>query len=309
MDYKKIIKSRAVRLAILKCLSFVPDKPMLKLQYRIKTGRKLNLKNPQRYTEKLQWYKLYYKNPLMIQCVDKYDVRAYVESKGLGHILNECYGVFDRVEDIDFDALPNQFVLKDTLGSGGNSVILVKDKSTMDLEAIKAQLHKWVNENHRIRSGGREWPYYSGKKHRIIIEKYLAQPDGDLPDYKFFCFDGIMLNYYVRTDYASDHQGKTAFFDCKHTFLYGVGMDYTQIAKDLPILDFEKVKEMTAIAETLAQDFPHVRVDLFLVNNDIYFGELTFFNASGYMTYEPDEFDFVLGEKFTLEEKSTCYQE
>ena len=149
MNYKKIIKSRSARWAILKCLSFIPDKPMLKLQYRIKMGRPLDLKNPQRYTEKLQWYKLYYKNPVMCQCVDKYDVRAYVESKGLGHILNECYGVFDRVEDIDFDALPEQFVLKDTLGAGGNSVIVVTSKAGMDLASVKARLNKWVrSEEH-----------------------------------------------------------------------------------------------------------------------------------------------------------------
>ena len=273
---------------------------MVQLQYRIKTGRKLNLKNPQRYTEKLQWYKLYYKNPLMIQCVDKYDVRAYVESKGLGHILNECYGVFERVEDIDFDFLPNQFVIKDTLGGGGNSVILVRDKSQMDLEAVKAQLNKWVHENHRIRTGGREWPYYSGKRHRIIIEKYLAQPDGDLPDYKFFCFEGIVRNYYVRTDYAMDHKGKTAFFDHTNAFLHGVGMDYTHVAEKKPELNVKKVKEMVMLSESLAQGFPHVRVDLFLVNQNIYFGEMTFYNASGYMTFEPNEFDFVMGSKFLL---------
>ena len=127
MDYKKIIKSRKVREQILRLLRFVPDKTMVKIQYRIKTGRKLNLKNPQRYTEKLQWYKLYYKNPLMIKCVDKYDVREYVKSLGLEEILNECYGVFDKVEDIDFDKLPNQFVMKDTLGGGGDRVIICKD--------------------------------------------------------------------------------------------------------------------------------------------------------------------------------------
>ena len=300
MDYKKLIKSRNVRLAILRCMSFVPDKPMLRLQYWIKTGRRLNLKNPQRYTEKLQWYKLYYKNPLMIQCVDKYDVRAYVESKGLGHILNECYGVFDRVEDIDFDALPDRFVLKDTLGSGGNSVILVKNKAEMDLEAVKVQLNKWVHEKHRVRSGGREWPYYSGKKHRILVEKYLAQPDGDLPDYKFFCFNGIMRNFYVRTEYTLDHKGKTAFFGHLNNFLPGVGMDYTQIAEKSPELDFEKIKEMVALSESLARDFLHVRVDFFLVNQQIYFGEMTFYNASGYMQFEPDEFDYILGNVFSL---------
>ena len=115
MNYKKIIKSRAVREKILRALAFIPDRPMLCIQYRIKTGRRLNLKHPERFTEKLQWYKLYYHDPRMIACVDKYDVREYVHSRGYGYILNQCYGVFDRSEEIWPEALPGQFVLKDTL--------------------------------------------------------------------------------------------------------------------------------------------------------------------------------------------------
>ncbi len=116
MDYKKIIKSKNVRIRILRLLNFIPDKQMLSLQYRIKTGRKLNLNNPKRYTEKLQLYKLKYRNPLMEKCVDKYEVRKYVKQCGLENILNKCYGVYDNPLEIDFDKLPNKFVLKDTLG-------------------------------------------------------------------------------------------------------------------------------------------------------------------------------------------------
>lgn len=300
MDYKKIIKSRAVRLAILKCLSFVPDKPMLKLQYRIKTGRKLNLKNPQRYTEKLQWYKLYYKNPLMIQCVDKYDVRAYVESKGLGHILNECYGVFDRVEDIDFDALPNQFVLKDTLGGGGNSVILVKDKSTMDLEAVKARMQKWVNENHRIRSGGREWPYYSGKKHRVIVEEYLTSDSnqGGLIDYKFMCFEGKVEVVFVLADRDLGREVSECIFDAEFKQLPYWEVTEKKLIREISRpTPFEQMREM---AEELSRIFPHARIDMYCVNGNVRFGEITFYDSSGYTSYEPDEFDFVLGERFIL---------
>ena len=115
MDYKKIIKSRAVRIKIMQAMSFIPDKWMVSLQYKIKTGRKLNLKNPQRFTEKLQWYKVYYRDPIMKQCVDKYEVRKYVEECGLGSILNECYGVYSSPDEIDFGKLPDSFVLKDTL--------------------------------------------------------------------------------------------------------------------------------------------------------------------------------------------------
>jgi len=300
MDYKKIIKSRAVRLAILNCLSFIPDKPMLQLQYRIKTGRKLNLKNPQRYTEKLQWYKLYYKNPLMIQCVDKYDVRAYVESKGLGHILNECYGVFDRVEDIDFDALPQQFVLKDTLGSGGNSIILVKDKYSMDLGAVKKQLTRWVNENHRIRTGGREWPYYSGKKHRILIERYIPSDEnaGGLIDYKFFCFNGKAEYIYGIADRTVGDGAGLGIYDQEFHIL-----PYTR-ADERPLTRIiEKpfnYQEMKAAAQILSDGFPHARIDFYNQDNNILFGEITYFDGSGYMQFEPDEFDFVMGKGFRL---------
>ena len=186
MDYKKIIKSRSLRLKILRVLSFVPDKTMIKLQYRIKTGRKLDLKNPKRFTEKIQWYKLYYKNPKMIICVDKYDVREYVKSKGLEDILIPCYGVYDSIDQINWDDLPNQFVMKDTLGGGGNSVLIVKDKKMADIEQLKLCGEEWTSINAHVRDAGREWPYYSGKNHRIIIEKYIEskEAEGGLIDRK-----------------------------------------------------------------------------------------------------------------------------
>lgn len=304
MNYKKIIKSKKARLTILKYLSFVPDKAMLRLQYRIKMGRKLNLKNPQRFSEKLQWYKLSYRDPLMIQCVDKYDVRAYVESKGLGHLLNECYGVFDRVEDIDFDALPNQFVLKDTLGSGGTSVIIIKDKNTVDMDSVKVQLHEWVNENHRIRSGGREWPYYSGKKHRIFIEEYLApnSNQNSLIDYKFMCFNGKVFILYVLADRDMGNSAAEGIFDT-----YFNKLPYYELAErrlEQAIEKPEGFEQMLKYAETLSEEFPHARIDLYNHNNIVRFGEITFYDSCGYLLYEPDEFDFIMGEAFVLPAKA-----
>ena len=136
MDYKKIIKSRSLRLKILRFLSFVPDKTMIKIQYKLKTGHKLNLKNPRRFTEKLQWYKLYYKNPLMIRCVDKGDVRKYVAKCGLKDILIPSYGIYNSFDEINWDKLPSKFVVKDTLGGGGNSIIIVKDKKDINFEKL-----------------------------------------------------------------------------------------------------------------------------------------------------------------------------
>ena len=129
MNYKKIISSQELRFFILKTLSFIPDKKMLNWQYRIKTGRKIDFKMPQRYTEKLQLYKMYYRNPILGKCVDKYHVREYVESKGLSNILNVLYGVYDDVSAIDFTKLPNEFVIKTTDGGGGENNLICTDKN------------------------------------------------------------------------------------------------------------------------------------------------------------------------------------
>lgn len=301
MDYKKIIKNRAVRIRIMQALSFVPDKTMVSLQYRIKTGRKLNLKNPQRYTEKLQWYKLYYRDPVMAQCVDKYEVRKYVERCGLADILNECYGVYNSPDEIDFDALPAQFVLKDTLGGGGNAVILVKDKSAVDWIAICDQMKKWVNESIYVKTPGREW-VYEGKKHRIIAERYIpSNPEkGGLIDYKFLCFNGKAELLYVLADRTIGHGAECGFFDLDFQKLPVTESDEEPLKrKILPPLNY---REMVRIAENLAGAFPCARIDLYNVEGRTVFGEITFFDSSGYMCFEPDEFDFKMGAAFDLPE-------
>lgn len=300
MDYKKIIKSRSVRLKILRLLCFVPDKVMIKLQYWIKTGRKLELKNPKRFSEKLQWYKLYYKNPVMIQCVDKYDVREYVKSKGLKEILIPCLGVYDSVEDIKWDELPNQFVLKDTLGGGGIYVIIVKDKTNTDLGEIKRKLAEWTSVNSQVRDGGREWPYYSGKKHRIIIEKYIESDEakGGLIDYKFFCFDGKPEWIYVLADRDLGNGVGLGVFDENFVKKAVTRNDEKPLLRDI-----EKPKsfeQMKRIAHQLSKDFPEARIDLYDVNGEVKFGEITFFDGSGYISFTPDKFDFVLGKHFKL---------
>lgn len=299
MDYKKIIKSRETRLRILRTLDFIPDKTMIKMQYFIKTGRRLNLKNPQRYTEKLQWYKLYYRDPLMQQCADKYDVREYVRSKGLGYILNECYGVYERVEDIDFDSLPDQFVLKDTLGGGGNSIIICKDKATFDFENAKKQMQKWLSIDSNKKNEGREW-VYQGRKHRIIIEKYIESnpSEGGLVDYKFFCFNGEPKYLYVIADRILGQIAGLGIFDVNFELLSVIRTDERPLERNI-----EKPKnfdEMIDIVKIISKDFPHVRVDLYNQDGNIIFGENTFFDGSGYHKYEPDEFDYELGSYFKL---------
>ncbi len=311
MDYKKIIKSRETRVALLSMLNFIPDKLTLKLQYWIKFGRKLDLKNPKRLTEKLQWYKLYYRTPLMTQCAGKNDVRQYVESKGLSHILNEQLGVYDDVDQIDFDSLPNQFVIKETKGSSAEKVYVCTDKQAIDVVQIKAKIRPWVEkginklgENAlRRRNAGREWAY-NGVDSKLVVEKYIDSSNckNGLLSYKIFCFNGEPRFVYIIADV------KDGYYDA------GYGIYSTDFAR-LPYnrvgevaLTWEEEKpenwdEMMEIARTLSSEFPHVRVDLYNVQGKIIFGELTFYNDSGYMKYNPDEFDFISGDMFQLPEK------
>lgn len=174
MNYKKIISNQQLRFRILRFLYWVPDSLMLRLQYRIKMGFWPNFNNPKRYTEKLQLYKMKYRNPVMHQCVDKYEVRKYVESKGLSHILIELYGVYDHPDEIDFDKLPNQFVAKTTTGGGGQNVIVVTDKNTCNFNDLRKKLLLWEGTNNIGALAGREWAYKDCKP-RIIIEKYLEE--------------------------------------------------------------------------------------------------------------------------------------
>ncbi len=301
MNYKKVIKNQKTRIAILNLFSFVPDKLMLQLQYRIKTGYKLNLNNPKRYTEKLQWYKLFYRDPIMKECADKGSVREFVSARGLSHILNKCYGVYDSPEEIPFDTLPNSFVLKDTLGGGGNSVLLIRDKRHMDKDKLLDQLKQWVNAPIDKKNIGREW-VYEKRKHRIIVEKLLDCPNGDLPDYKFFCFNGKVAYIYMMSNYREHHElGQLAFLDKDFKLLKVSRDDFNSVMKqpDKP----QNYNEMLEMAEILSTGFPHVRVDFYNINGTIIFGEMTFFNASGYCKFIPDEFDFVLGEYFKLPER------
>lgn len=161
-------------------LNFLPDRIALKIQYRIKFGRSLNLKNPKRFTEKLQWYKLYYRDPLMTKCAGKNDVRKYVKEKGLQYILNEQIGLYDHADEIDFDSLPNQFALKETKGSSSEKVLVCTDKNKLDVEAVRVKAESWIergmNElpvnSWKRRNAGREWAY-NGVPSKLVIEKYI----------------------------------------------------------------------------------------------------------------------------------------
>ena len=299
MDYKKLIKTPEMRQNILRTLNFIPDDIMLKIQYYIKLGRRLKLRKPERFTEKLQWYKMYYRDPQMSQCVDKYQVREYVKSCNLEDSLVKCYGVFNSVEEVDFETLPNRFVLKKTNGGGGLNVLLCRDKETFDIEAAKATMLQWIQDS-REEPGGREWAY-KGIPTRIVAEEYLENeenPEAGISDYKFFCFDGEPVGLVVDVDRYTGH--KRNFYDINWNY-QDISSDCPNFGDHLPKPDgYEDMVEATRM---LSKGFPFVRVDLYLIKGRVYFGELTFYPWSGYVQFSPDSFDYDMGKHFVLPEK------
>ena len=297
--YKKIFKSKVLRFKILSALRFIPDKPMLKTQYRIKCGRKLHLDKPERYTEKMQWYKLYYRDPVMQQCADKYQVRQYVESKGLGDILNDLYAVYNSPEEITLEGLPKEFVLK--LSNGSSTNLLVEDKDALDLEEVKQKFRHFYAESGS--SAGREWVYTTDQKPVVIAEKLLRDPNnasGSLRDYKILCFGGKVA-YIICVDgrYTPDY--------CHVVYDAEWNKQDVIIGESSNAANYEKPEtfdRMMEIAGILSADFPAARIDLYSIEGKIYFGEITYFPWSGYMHFVPDSFDFDLGSKFSLPEKN-----
>lgn len=296
LNYKKIIPNQELRLKLLKLTEFIPDEFMIKLQYRIKTRRNLDLKEPKRYTEKLQWYKLYHRDPLMTVCADKYDVRSYVKKKGYEDILVPLYGVYEHADDIDFEKLPKKFVLKTTNGSRTN--LICEDKSKLNIEKTKKTLNNWLKK--RTSKAGREWPYYN-IENRIICEKYLEKDkNNDLVDYKFMCFNGKVEYLIINSERFTGNELRLGIYDKHFNQLpyKRKGIKNTDSKLKKP----ENYERMIEISEKLSEEFPHVRVDFYNIDGKIYLGEMTFFHGSGYVEFEPDEFDYILGEKFDLSE-------
>ncbi len=290
MNYKKIIKSQNLRFKILNCFGWIPDKMMIKIQYRIKTGRKLNLNKPKRFTEKIQWYKLYYRNPLMHKCVDKYDVREYVKSKGLNKILNEMYGIYDKPEDIDYDKLPNKFVIKTTAGSGGQNVFVCHNKEKLDKKEILQKLKYWQKLNPK-KHFGREWAY-QGLKNRIIVEKYIESDSNGLVDYKFFCFNGEAKIFKIDFDRFVEHHAN--YYDLNGNILPFGEKNYPP-KYDKQINMPVNLKEMIKYANLLSKNIPFVRIDFYEINKKLYFGEITFYPASGLCEFTDYGWDLKLG--------------
>ena len=278
-------------------LNWLPDAQYLKLLYYSKLGIILNLDNPKTFNEKLQWLKLYDRRPEYTVMVDKHAVKEYVSNIIGKEYIIPTLGVWDKFEDINFDTLPEQFVLKCTHDSGG--LVICKNKSDFDIQSAKTKINLCLCQNFFYH--GREWPYKNVAP-RIIAEAYMEDTStNELRDYKFFCFDGIAKMMYIATDRCTkDVETKFDFFDMDFNHL-----DFTNGHPNADVLpkkpdSFEKMREL---AEKISEGIPHCRVDFYEVDGRIYFGEITFFHMSGLAPFDPPEWDQKIGEwiEFSIE--------
>lgn len=278
-------------------LRLLPDKTYLSLKYFKAFGKWPNLKKPQTYSEKLQWLKLYDRKPIYTTMVDKYAVKKYVSD-----IIGEEYviptlGVWNRPEDIEWEKLPHQFVLKTTHGGGNEGVVICIDKGSFDRQKAINRLNESLKTDlYRI---WREWPYKNVRK-RIIAEKYISPniETNDLSDYKFFCFDGEVKGLFVATERQNPNEEvKFDFFDADYNHLpFKQGHDHAKVIPAKP-KNFELMKHL---ASKLSKGMSHVRVDLYDLGDKVFFGELTLFHFSGMVPFEPDEWDKKFGDLLVL---------
>lgn len=258
-------------------LTLISPKLNTAVTYHVKFGRKLNLDTPHTFNEKVLWLKFntYWNNETIKQCADKLKVRDYLDQRGFGNFLNDLLGVYDDVDLIDFSKLPNRFALKLNVGCSCN--IIVRDKSKLDIDAAKKTMRKWLKANYWL---GWSEMQYRGVKPYILVEKYLGNDDGSLPvDYKFYCMNGKTNSVMVCEDRDGVHHPKFFFMDKNWNKL-----PYTAEVFHYPDFVIEKPQNMDKafeVAEMLANEFPFVRVDLYIVKDRIYFGELTFTPAAG----------------------------
>ena len=287
---QKAIADNITKIDMLQNLS---DEAYLKLVYRLIFGRKLDLKNPKTFNEKLQWLKLYNRKPEYTLMVDKYEVKGYIAEQIGEEYVIPTLGVWDNFDDIDFDSLPNQFVLKCTHDSGG--LVICKDKSNLDVTEAREKINKALTR--RFYYFGREWPYKNVKP-RIIAEKYMVDKTVDeLRDYKFFCFGGVCKCLKVDFDRFIEHHAN--YFDPQGNLL-DLGEKICPPNKEKVLFLPENKDNMLQLAEKLSKGIPFLRADFYDVNGKIYFGELTFFPASGWGEFTDEKWDYKLGEWIKL---------
>lgn len=278
---------------ILYALRFLPDKFYLGIYYFLKFRKICRFQNPKTFNEKLQWLKLHDRNPEYGKMVDKYAAKDYVASVIGEEYLLPTLGVWDCFEEIDFDALPDKFVLKTTHDSGG--VVLCPDKAGLDKKAAEEKLTESLKTQYFY--VGREWPYKSVRP-RILAEAFLENADGSgLVDYKFFCFNGKAKAILVCTERDTPTGLKCNWYDRDWKPL-PFEREYPRSQREIP--KPQELEKMIALAEKLAADIPFVRVDFYDCDQKIYFGELTFFPGNGMQPFRPAEWDRIMGDWLEL---------
>ena len=298
--YLKFLNDSAFRFEILLSkgmFDHLSDEDFLKKAYRIRMGGSLNLKNPQSFNEKLQWLKLYDRRPEYTTMVDKYAVKKYVADRIGEQYIIPTIGVWERFEDIDFDMLPSQFVLKCTHDSGG--LAICRDKSKFDIESAKKKINRSLKRNYYY--SGREWPYKNVPR-KIIAEQFMEDKNSKyLKDYKFFCFNGEVKALFIASERQSEStETKFDFFDADFNHL---PITNGHPNADTPPQKPKCFEEMKRLASLLSKNIPHVRVDFYEVNGRVYFGELTFSHWSGFVPFSPKEWDYTFGSWIKLPDK------
>lgn len=265
----------------------LPDKIFLKMLSRVRLNRKLNLSNPETFNDKLQWLKLYDRNPLYTKLVDKYEVREYIADTIGKEYLIPIIGVYNEFSEINFNDLPEKFVLKCTHDSGGVSIITNKDD--LNYQLLKTKFEELLRRNYYYTK--REWPYKNIKP-RIICEKYMVDESGkELKDYKLFCFNGEPR--LIQVDYDRFVNHKRNMYDSDWNFI-PFSNQYPSDS-NVAIKEPLQLNNMLDLARILAKDYPHVRVDFYSIDEKIYFGEMTFFHESGFAKFSPEKYDYILG--------------
>lgn len=298
---KRILKlsrdpRRLLIIALVHFGGFLPDAIYLRLIYYLYIGKRLNLKNPKTFNEKLQWLKLHDRNPEYTTMVDKVEAKKWVAERIGEQYIIPTLGVWDRAEDIDFDALPDQFVLKTNHDSGG--VVVCKDKNKLDRNLTQKKMARSLKRD--FYAYGREWPY-KNVPHKILAEQFIPcddpRYDNDLPDYKFMCFDGKVECCFVCTDRHSEDGVNITIFDREWNLMPFKRPNHPRRT------DLKRPKlysKMIELAEILAKGTKFLRVDFYEVGDTIYWGELTLYPGCGFEKFSPEEWDYKLGKLIKL---------
>lgn len=275
----------------------VPDSLFIPAYYYLSVGERLNVNNPKTFTDKIQWLKMHDHNEKYHSLVDKQSVKKYVaEVIGEQYVI-KTLAIWNSIDEIDVSGLPDQFVLKTTNGGGSTGVVICKDKKDFDIEAAKQKL-RW-SANYDIYQNMGEWAY-KGVKPRVFAEEYIAPDniDGDIPDYKWYCFNGVPKFCQVIKDRSGIET--IDFFDVSWNHQEFVGLNpLVGPSKEEPARP-EDIDIQIEIAQKLSKDMPFSRIDLYSINKKTYFGEITFYPASGIGSFTPQKYNDVLGELLVL---------